>query len=84
MTCLICHDDDSIRNDYKCRVCKNSVCDKCFSNILLRDENFTFCIIKQLPIIYKCVFCNCNNRVNLLNDNIKIQLIEIIERKIFK
>ena len=44
-SCSICYDDNKIKNDFNCRICNNSVCNTCFSNILLSDENFTFCII---------------------------------------
>ena len=53
MLCTICYNND-INNNINCRVCKNSVCNNCFSNILLTDDNFRICIIYNIPIIYRC------------------------------
>ena len=82
MSCIICYDDSKMKNDYHCRTCNNSVCNSCFSNILLTDENFNFCIIKNLPIIYRCSFCNSNNRIKNFNSNVQHELIEILEKKL--
>ena len=46
MSCIICYNNNN--NNINCRVCRNSTCNSCFANILLSDENFTFCIIKNL------------------------------------
>ena len=82
MLCTICYNDNNIKNEYNCRVCNNSVCNNCFSNILLTDENFNFYIIKNLPIIYRCSFCNSNNRMKLFDNNIQHELIKILEKKL--
>ena len=82
MSCSICYDDNKMKNDYKCRVCNHSICDNCFSNILLTDENFNFCIIKNIPIIYKCSFCKTDNRLQNFSDAIQHELIEILEKKL--
>ena len=81
MSCLICYENDNIENEYNCRVCNNKVCDRCFSNILLHDLNFTFCLHLNLPIIYKCAFCNSNNRIKFFNKDIQNQLIQLLEKK---
>ena len=80
--CSICYDDNKIKNDYNCRTCNNSVCNSCFSNILLSDENFTFCIIKNLPIIYNCCYCKSGNRLQENNNEIQHELIKILEKKL--
>ena len=81
-SCSICYDDNKIKNDFNCRTCNNSVCNNCFANILLSDENFTFCIIKNLPIIYNCCYCKSGNRLQENNNEIKKELIEILETKL--
>ena len=54
--CIICYDDSKMKNDCNCRVCNNSVCNSCFSNILSHDDNFRICIIYNITIIYRCSF----------------------------
>ena len=82
-SCSICYDTNNIKNDYCCRVCKESPCNECFCNILLHDLNFTFCFYFKLPIIYKCAFCNSSNRIKCFNKDIQNQLIELLEKKHF-
>ncbi len=62
--CPICCDkkiDDNIDN--ACRVCNNKTCNRCFTNILMMDKNFTFIALRNLPIIYECCFCKSSNRL---------------------
>ena len=80
--CSICCDKKIDDNNINCRVCRNSTCNNCFANILLSDENFTFCIIKNLPIIYNCCYCKSGNRLQENNNNIQQELIEILEKKL--
>lgn len=81
-SCSICYDDNKIKNNINCRVCNNSVCNSCFANILFSDENLTFCIIKQLPIIYNCCYCKSGNRFKENSIEIQHELIEILEKKL--
>jgi hypothetical protein len=81
MLCTICYNND-INNNINCRVCKNSVCNNCFSNILLTDDNFRICIIYNIPIIYRCSFCKTENRLRNFNNEIQHELIEILENKL--
>ena len=81
MSCSICY-DNNFNTTVKCRVCKHSTCNNCFANILLSDENFTFCIIKNLPIIYNCCYCKSGNRLQENNKEIQHELIEILEKKL--
>ncbi len=81
--CSICYNkkiDDNIDNT--CRVCNNKTCNSCFTNILMMDENFTFCILKQLPLIFKCAFCKSDNRLKHFDNNIQNHSIEILEKKL--
>ena len=80
MSCIICYNNNN--NNINCRVCRNSTCNNCFANILLSDENFTFCIIKNLPIIYNCCYCKSGNRLQENNNEIQHELIKILEKKL--
>ncbi len=80
MSCSICYDGNF--NTVKCRVCKHSTCNTCFYNILLSDENFTFCIIKNLPIIYNCCYCKSGNKLQNFNNEIQQEVIKILEKKL--
>jgi hypothetical protein len=81
--CSICCDkkiDDN--NDNICRICNNKTCNSCFTNILMMDKDFTFCILKQLPLIYECCYCKSSNRLKHFDNNIQNHSIEILEKKL--
>ena len=81
MTCTICYDND-INNYINCRVCSKSICNNCLANILLSDENFTFCIIKNLPIIYHCCYCKSGNILQNNDKDIQTEIIDILEKNL--
>ena len=81
MICLICYDNNIDINN-NCKICNNSVCNDCFCNILLYDSNFKICLIYNIPIIYTCSFCKCQNRIKNLNDAIQKKLIYLLDQNI--
>ncbi len=83
MLCSICYEETIDDNtDNNCRVCNNKTCSSCFTRILMMDDNFIFCIIKHLPIIYICCYCKSNNRLKAFNDDIKERSIKILEDRL--
>ena len=57
--CIICYNNDT-NDNLKCKQCKHSVCNDCFSNIIFNKEIFmpNFIFDKQL---YECCFCKYEN-----------------------
>ena len=83
MSCSICYDYNINDNcEYTCRICSKKPCDNCLGKILLSDKNFTFCIIKNLPIIYSCCFCKTENRLRNFDNDIKQEVIKTLEIKL--
>jgi hypothetical protein len=48
----------------------------------MMDKNFTFITLRNLPIIYECCYCKSSNRFKKIDDNIKNQSIDILEKKL--
>jgi hypothetical protein len=83
-TCCICY-NNNINDNLKCKICKNEVCDDCYSNIIFNNQVFmpNFILDNQL---YNCPYCKTENNfnTNINNFNINNKLIKLLIFKLNK
>ena len=80
-TCNICYNKNT-NDTFKCKQCKNSVCDICYASMIFNNENFSDDYINN-KTTFKCAFCKFQNvfSTTINNYNTNDKLIKLLIKK---